>query len=108
MLYSKSFIKTSKGTYLSSSLFLVGMIIGKGLYWVAQDYFLKKNSRIFVNAFGEIFEDYIEELAYKYWDNAKWEKLPEGKEKSADYLFEMGENKMLIECKTSLLALDAK
>lgn len=108
LLYSKPFIKTSKGTYLSSSLFLVGMIINNGLYWLARDYYLKQKSSFFVNAFGEIFEDYIEELASKYWDREKWKKLPEEKEKSADYIFDFGNLKMLIECKTSLLALDAR
>lgn len=108
LLYSKPFIKTSKGTYLSSSLFLVAMIINNGLYWLARDYYHKRKSNFFVNAFGEIFEDYIEELASKYWDRERWKKLPTGKEKSADYIFDFNNFKMLIECKTSLLALDAK
>ncbi len=108
LLYSKPFIKTSKGAYLSSSLFLVAMIVNNGLYWLARDYYHSQKSNFFVNVFGEVFEDYIEELASKYWQNGKWEKLPEGKEKSADYLFDFDNLKMLIECKTSLLALDAK
>lgn len=108
LLYSKPFIKTSNGTYLSSSLFLVAMIIGNGLYWLARDYYFKQNSFYFVNAFGEIFEDYIDELASQYMQTGKWQKIPEGDEKSADYLFEFKNLKMLVECKTSLLALDAK
>lgn len=108
LLYSKPFIKTSEGAYLSSSLLLVEMIIGNGLYWLARDYYCRQNSSFFPNSFGEIFEDYIEEFASKYWEREKWNKLPEGKEKSADYLFDFGNLKMLVECKTSLLALDAK
>lgn len=108
LLYSKPFIKTSKGEYLSSSIFLVEMIIGNGLYWLARDYYCKQNSFFFPNAFGEIFEDYFEELVLKYLDRKKWNKIPEGKKKSADYLFDFGNLKMLVECKTSLLALDAK
>ncbi len=84
------------------------MIIGNGLYWLARDYYFKQNSFYFVNAFGEIFEDYIDELASQYMQTGKWEKLPEGKGKSADYLFDFQNLKMLVECKTSLLALDAK
>lgn len=108
LLYSKPFIKTSNGAYLSSSLFLVEMIIGNGLYWLARDYYFKQNSYYFVNAFGEIFEDYIDELASQYMQTGKWQKIPEGDEKSADYLFDFQSLKMLIECKASLLALDAK
>lgn len=108
LLYSKPFIKTSKGIYLSSSLFLVAMIIGNGLYWITRDYYLKQNSRFFTNTFGLIFEDYIEELASKYCEKDIWKKIPEGEKKSADYIFDFGDLKMLIECKTSLLALDSK
>lgn len=108
LLYSKPFIKISNDIYLSSSLFLVGMTIGNGLYWLARDYYFKQNSYYFVNAFGEIFEDYIDELASQYMQTGKWQKIPEGEEKSADYLFDFQNLKMLIECKTSLLALDAK
>lgn len=109
LLYSKPFIKTSAhGTILSSSMFLVEMLIGNGIYWLARDCYNNQNSRFFVNTFGELFEDYIEEIATTYCEEGEWEKLRTGKEKSADYIFDFGNLQMLIECKTSLLSLDSK
>lgn len=108
LLYSKPFIKVSSGVCLSSSLFLVLMIVGNGLYWLTRDYYMKQKSNYFINAFGELFEDYIDELISKYCDEEKCYKIPEGKDKSADYFFDLGDLFMLVECKTSLLALNAK
>ena len=44
--------------------------------------------QVFVNAFGEMFEDYFEELMGEYLKNGFWHKIPENKKKSADYYVE--------------------
>ena len=109
LLYSKPFIKTQRhGSYLSVSMFLVAMIVGNGLYWLVRDYYLKHNSQKFVNAFGLIFEDYIKDLAVKYFESSRWNVLAAESQKGADFVFDFGSLQMLIEAKSSLLRLDVK
>lgn len=109
LLYSKPFIRTQrKGDYLAASMFLVAMITGNGLYWLVRDYYHKKHGQKFVNAFGLLFEDYVKDLAQKYCESIEWERLPAESVKGADFLFDFGICQLLIECKSSLLRLDAK
>lgn len=109
LLYSKPFIRTQRnGDYLASSMFLVAMITGNGLYWLVRDYYHKKHGQRFVNAFGLLFEDYVRDLAQKYCEATEWKTLPAESVKGADFLFEFGICQLLIECKSSLLKLDAR
>lgn len=107
LLYSKPFIKTKREeSYVASSMFLVAMMVGNGLYWLVRDYHRK--SQHFVNAFGHLFEDYIKELASTYCKTDKWGVLPTTGKKGADFIFDFSKLKMIVESKTSLLMLDAK
>ena len=62
----------------------------------------------FINAFGEMFESYFEELAKFYLPKDTWYKIPESNIKSADYYVEMPDNIFLFELKSGLLGLGAK
>lgn len=109
LLYSKPFVKTQKdGSYLLVSMFLVVMLVGNGLYWLVRDYYLKQGTHKFVNTFGLLFEDYIKDLAKKYFEVSQWDTLSQGSKKGADFIFDFGSLQMLIESKSSLLKLDAK
>ena len=84
LLYSKPFIKTQKEkAYLSTSTFLVAMLVGNGLYWLIRNYYLEKGTQQFTNAFGLLFEDYIKDLAKRYCTTAEWSVLPSGSRKGA-------------------------
>lgn len=108
LLYSKPFIKTDRGNnVLMSSMFLVAMLLGNGLYWVVRDFF-KEDGQTFVNIFGLLFEDYILDLANTYCAPSDWIRLEEGKKKGADFLFTLNNIPILIEAKSSLLGLDGK
>lgn len=109
LLYSKPFIKTQRRkSYLSASLFLVEMLVGNGLYWLVRDYYFKKGTQKFTNAFGLLFEDYIKDLAKRYCESSEWRTLPAGSKKGADYVFDFGMLQMIIESKSTLLRLDVK
>jgi hypothetical protein len=109
LLYSKPFIKTDRHKeYLSSSLYLVAMLMANGLYWSVRDYYSNQSGQKFVNLFGHLFEDYIKELGSTYCGIDEWNVLPEENEKSADFLFNLGLAHLFIESKSSLLRLDAK
>ena len=109
LFYAKPFIKNEKNdSVVTVSYQLVTMLMGSGLYWIARDYYLKKQSSHFINSFGLIFEDYIKELANKYCLANEWEIIPQGKKKGADYIFHFNSLSMLVESKSSLLKLNVK
>ena len=65
------------------------MMLADGLYWLIRDYYHNnQKGQVFVNSFGEMFEDYFEELMGEYLKNGFWHKIPENKKKSADYYVE--------------------
>jgi len=108
LLYSKPFINTNRhDLYLSSSVYMVGFLIGNGLYWLGRDYY-KHDGQRFPNAFGNLFEDYIKELASTYCDDGEWQIIPKEKKKGADYTFIFESIQMIVESKSSLLNLDAR
>ena len=85
------------------------MMIADGLYWLIRDYYQDHNWGLkFINAFGEMFEDYFEEIADLYLPKKAWYKIPEQKKKSADYFVEVDEAVFLFELKSGLLGIGAK
>lgn len=58
------------------------MLLADGLYWLVRDYYQENNWGLkFINAFGEMFEDYFEEIANLYLSREMWNKIPEQKKK---------------------------
>lgn len=109
LLYSKPFIKTDRNSrYIVSSLLVLFMLIGNGLYWVVRDYYQTKGTQEFPNKFGLLFEDYIKDLASMYCKQNEWQVIEQGVDKGADFLFDFGKLRLLIEAKSALLKLDAK
>lgn len=110
IFYSKPFICTDKKKeYIAVSHYLVWMLMGDGLYWLVRDYYLKNNGgQKFVNAFGEMFEQYFEEMADIYLSKGAWNKIPEQGKKSADFFVEFEDAVFLFELKSGLLGIGAK
>lgn len=110
IFYSKPFVITKKNKEsIMVSFYLLVMTFADGLYWLVRDYFRNNNlGQQFINAFGEMFEDYFEELASIYLDEKQWFKIPEQKKKSADYLVEFDDVILLFELKSGLLGIGAK
>ncbi len=109
LLYPKPFIKTQKtGTTIMSSMYLVAMLIGNGLYWVVRDYYKERKQQTFVNAFGLLFEDYITNLAKTYCSEDEWRHLVGGRKKQADFYFDFGSAQLIVEAKSALLGLDGR
>jgi len=108
LLYAKPFIKTQKEQqYISCNMYLVAMLIGNGLYWLARDYYREKG-QYFPNSFGLLFEDYVKDLASRYCENDQWGVIPKGKKKGADFFFDIGSIRIIIEAKSALLQLNAR
>lgn len=109
LLYSKPFIKTQKtGATIMSSMYLVAMLIGNGLYWAVRDYYRERKQQTFVNAFGLLFEDYITDLANTYCSTGEWNRLEEGRKKQSDFYFDFGSARLVVEAKSALLGLDGR
>ena len=108
LLYSKPFIRTQREQFcISSNMYLVAMLLGNGLYWLTRDYY-REQKQDFPNAFGLLFEDYIKDLALRYCEKDQWGIIPRGKKKGADFFFDIGEIRLVIEAKSALLQLSAK
>jgi len=56
----------------------------------------------FMNAFGEMFENYFEELMMEYMADHSWHKIATQKRKSADYYVETENAVFLFELKSEL------
>ena len=65
IFYNKPFVITQKTKEtIAVSFYLVQMMIADGLYWLIRDYYHNNHwGTKFIIAFGEMFEDYFEELA---------------------------------------------
>jgi len=108
LLYSKPFIKTQKTGTIMSSMYLVAMLIGNGLYWVVRDYYRERKQQTFVNAFELLFEDYVIDLAKTYCSEGEWKHLEEGRKKQSDFYFDFGSARLIVEAKSALLGLDGR
>ena len=110
IFYSKPFVITQKKREkLAVSIYLVQMMLADGLYWLIRDYYHNnQKGQVFVNAFGEMFEDYFEELMGEYLKNGFWHKIPENKKKSADYYVEFEKAVFIFELKSGMLGIGAK
>lgn len=110
IFYSKPFVITKKTQEsIMVSFYLLVMTFADGLYWLVRDYYRNNNlGQQFINAFGEMFEDYFEELAAIYLNRKQWFKIPEQKKKSADYYVEFDNVILLFELKSGLLGIGAK
>lgn len=110
IFYSKPFVITKKKQEtIAVSFYLIVMLFADGLYWLIRDYYRKKNwGQKFINAFGDMFEDYFAEIADIYLPEGTWHKIPESKKKSADYFVEFEDAIFLFELKSGLLGIGAK
>lgn len=110
IFYSKPFVITQKNQErLAVCYYLVQMLFADGLYWLVRDYYQKKGwGTKFINAFGQMFENYFEEIADIYLTKEMWHKIPEQKRKSADYFFETENAIFLFELKSGLLGINGK
>lgn len=107
--YSKPFIKTDRsGCCLASNCFLTAFTSVNGLYWLLRDYYCVKGSQAFTNGFGQLFENYICEIASAYCAEGEWNQLPQGKKKGADFVFQFPQAIIIVESKSTLLGLPAK
>ena len=61
-----------------------------------------------MNYFGNLFEKYIAELLGCTLDKNEYEKIPEEKEKRADWKICCGKHKILVEQKSAIMRLSAK
>ena len=62
IFYNKPFVITQKTKEtIAVSFYLVQMMIADGLYWLIRDYYHNNHwGQKFINAFGEMFEDYLD------------------------------------------------
>ena len=107
ILYTKPFVKTQKGETISVNVFLNMFLIDHCIYWIVRDYF-KEKELCFSNEFGYAFEVYFERLLHNTLNEGEYERIPEGKKKSADWIIKIDQHQFLIEQKSAIIGLLGK
>lgn len=88
ILYTKPFILTDTGKFISSNALLVLYLYENSTYWIIRDYDLKRKKQDFVNAFGIYFEVYMKELFELYLEETDYHKIAEDSKKTRGLAFE--------------------
>jgi len=81
-----------------------------GPLWILRDYFrLNKNPQDFVNYFGELFEQYVEDMLATQLNKNQYDRIPESKkEKRADWFIYTKNYRIIIELKSSIAGIAIK
>ena len=109
IFYTKPFVKTNKPEkVLAVTYHQVAFLVANGLYWGIRNYYNKSGTQEFVNAFGNMFEEYLLELSEQYLSSYEFEHLRHYNKKIADFRYEFEECIVLVEQKSALLTLDSK
>ena len=108
ILYAKPYIRTQKGEVVSVSAYLNYFLCEHSVLWIVRDRFKNLDRQDFVNYFGNMFEKYFAELLGCTLDKNEYEKIPEEKEKRADWKICCGKHKILVEQKSAIMRLSAK
>ena len=109
IFYTKPFVKTDNPKrILAVTYHQVGFLVANGLYWGIRNFYCKAESQDFLNAFGDMFEDYLVELSEQYLGANEFEHLQHENERIADFRYEFENCIMLVEQKSALLQLNSK
>ncbi len=107
ILYSKPFVRSQKGDIISVSTFLNLFVCEHSIFWIIRDHF--KDGQLFTNHYGKLFETYLDEMLKSCLQADEYmQLLPENKKKRTDWKICIGDFKILVEQKTTLLRLNAK
>jgi len=112
VFYLKPLIHLGNVYYLVNP-FLLLESISNSKYWIIRERYRNKNSKkeqsIFVNAFGKMFENYVEEILQNCLSDNEYEKIPEvNNAKRADWKLTLGSYTILVEQKSSHPVLKIK
>lgn len=108
ILYAKPYVRTQKGEVASVSAYLNYFLCEHSVLWIVRDRFKNLGRQDFVNYFGGLFEKYFEELLTCSLNINEFERIPEGKDKRADWRINCGTYSMLVEQKSAIMRLSAK
>lgn len=108
VFYLTPYIRSKTGT-ISINSFLNLFTYEHCLYWTIRNRFLREGSQQFLNDFGELFEEYFQEVLHTYLNENEFSQiLPDQKKPRADWKLEICGYTFLIEQKSSLIKLSVK
>ncbi len=109
IFYSKPIIKI-EDDYISVNPLLMFCLFVNSNYWVMRNMYKdkKNNSSHFINAFGTYFEMYVEEILENCLNKSEYLRIPEEREKRADWQLTLNGIDFLIEQKSGLSLLGIK
>lgn len=108
ILYAKPYVRTQRGEIVSVSAYLNFFLCEHSILWLIRDHFKKQGRQDFTNYFGGLFEKYFLKLVQNCLDESEYERIPESKEKRADWKLTIGTYKFLVEQKSTIMRLSVK
>lgn len=109
IFYTKPFIKTDRTKeIISVNSYFDLFLYEHSVLWIIRDIYKGANDQGFTSIFGQLFENYFKRLLNYYLLNNEYERIPEEKEKRADWKLSIDGFEFLIEQKAGLLNLSAK
>ena len=108
-LFFKPIVRTDTNRLIAPDVFLFARKLYEGVYWILRDHYKTLNSQKFIDAFGEYYEKYIEQVVEFYLRPHHFRKIKETpNKKRADWLIFTGNYVLLIEQKSSLMTIALK
>lgn len=104
IFYSKPFVRTSRyNEIITANIYTFISCFAHSLYWLIRDYYRDDSSQLFTNTFGDIFEEYFEEVLSETLPFRFWEKIATQKnQQQADYYIEFDDSIVIVELKSAL------
>lgn len=106
----KPIVRTSNNRLIVPDAFMLAQKMADGPLWVLRDYFRNnKQSQDFVKYFGDLFEQYIEDMLVSQLNKDQYFRIPESKkEKRADWFIYTKSYRIIIELKSSIAGIAIK
>ncbi len=104
--YIKPIVRTSSNSLLAVNAYMFGKKVADGPLWIIRDYYHNLGSQVFVNAFGEYFDRYVEKLLQKCLPSENFSRVPAPRSgRYADWFVYTKHYRIIVELKSSLAAL---
>jgi len=106
----KPIVRTSSDHLIVPDAFMLAKKMADGPLWILRNHFNNDdNSQSFVKYFGDLFEQYVEDMLTSQLNTNQYERIPESKkEKRADWFIYTKNYRVIIELKSSIASIAIK
>jgi hypothetical protein len=106
----KPIVRTSNNRFIVPDSYMLAKKMADGPLWVIRDHFRDNNSQSFVNHFGELFEQYVEDMLKSQLNINQYHRIPESnkrkrKDQRADWFIYTKKYRIIIELKSAIAGM---